>query len=93
VPEKIQTNVGKQFEISLKGNPSTGYRWEPLYDATIIDFFDQGYQSETGKPGSSGVETFHFRALKVGHTEVVMTLKRRWEREALQKEIFEISIT
>lgn len=90
--EKIETKVGEAFDIALKGNPSTGYRWQPQFDSTLISLVDQRYESENKKTGSAGLEIFTFRALKACKTDIVMVLRRQWEKESIQREIFEVLI-
>ena len=90
--EKIITEVGEAFEISLRGNPSTGYRWEPQFDSTLLSLIDRRYQSAQRKTGSAGLEILNFRALKAGKTEIAVILKRQWEKDIAKKEIFEILI-
>lgn len=89
---KIETRVGKKFEVSLKANPATGYRWEPHFDSNRISLLERRYKSEQKKTGGGGLEIFTFRALETGNTEIELILKRPWEESFLNKEIFEIVI-
>lgn len=90
--EKIETSAGKTFMISLKANPSTGYRWRPHFDSSVISLVERHYKSEEEKIGGGGFETFTFMAQKIGKSEIHMTLKRSWEKDYMKKEIIEILI-
>ena len=89
---KIETGIGKKFEVSLKANPATGYRWEPHFDSNRISLVEQRYKSEQKRTGGAGLAIFTFKALKTGSTEIEMILKRPWEEGFLEKEVFEIAI-
>jgi predicted secreted protein len=86
------TKVGEVFEIPLTGNPSTGYRWHLQFDALDIALEDRRFVSVGKRTGSGGVEKFKFRALKVGKTEIVMILKRSWEKGVQEEKTFEVLI-
>ena len=90
--EKIETMVGKKFEVSLRANPSTGYRWEPHFDSSRISLIDRRYQGEQRVIGGGGWEIFTFVALRIGKTEIKMILKRGWQKGFLKKEVFEILV-
>jgi predicted secreted protein len=90
--EKVEAWVGKQFEIALGANPSTGYVWEPHFDSNRISLVSRRYRSEQKMVGGAGCEVFTFLALERGKTEIEMILKRRWEKGFLKKESFEIFV-
>ena len=89
---RIETRVGKEFEVSLKANPATGYRWEPHFDSKRISLIERRYKSKQKKTGGAGLEIFTFEALETGSAEIEMILKRPWEESFLNKEIFEIAV-
>lgn len=86
------TKAGKEFQISLRANPSTGYVWGAHFDSNRISLIDKRYKSKKKMIGGGGWEIFTFLALKTGEIEIEIILKRPWEKEFLKKEIFKILI-
>jgi inhibitor of cysteine peptidase len=71
--ESITTTQGRSFTITLRANPSTGYRWEPQFDRTALSLVDSVFISDpnphnlVGVPGS---QVFTFQGLTKGTTTV-----------------------
>ncbi len=86
---------GEEFDITLRGNPSTGYTWKADYDPQYIELVDQTYIPN--KPylcGSGGTYIFTFKALDTGNTDIDMQYLRPWEYYLPAKEIvYHLEIT
>jgi predicted secreted protein len=69
--ESITAAQGKNFTITLRTNPSTGYSWEPQFDHTALSLVDSAFISDpnphhlVGVPGS---QNFTFQGLAKGTT-------------------------
>jgi inhibitor of cysteine peptidase len=85
--QEINIGVGQEFIIALGSNPTTGYSWQASYDESLLELIPGPNGQSTYEPketgddvvGAGGVEYFHFKALKVGETEITLTYKRPWE--------------
>jgi len=93
--KSIQIKTGETFTITLESNPTTGYQWMVLdVDEKILSQVgDAEYQSKgTVMPGSGGEETFTFKALKSGKTELLLGYERPWEEGVDPVESFTITV-
>jgi inhibitor of cysteine peptidase len=73
--EPVYTEAGKEFEIVISSNPSTGYHWVILEqpDSTVTEFITEEYEPDSRGMracGSGGKSIFIFKANKPGETEV-----------------------
>ena len=91
----IDTAAGKQFNIVLDGNATTGYMWEASYDKAYLSLVKDEYKQNESKQGMVGVPGKHyftFQALKAGKTEVTLNYKRAWEDSPIETKVFNINI-
>jgi inhibitor of cysteine peptidase len=64
---------GQDFTVTRRTNPSTGYYWELRFDSKTLSLADRTFVSDPNPynlVGVPGTETFTFRALTKGTTEV-----------------------
>jgi predicted secreted protein len=88
----IDVELGKTFEIKVESNPSTGYVWEPIYDAEFLDLLGEEFEKRSDRIGSSGTSEFSFIPLRMGRTHLTMQLRRPWETEAANRLEYDIEI-
>lgn len=71
------------FEISLNSNPTTGYQWtiEKIDSSYLYQLGESEYSSESTLMGGGGIETYKFKTLKEGETELLLLYHRSWEDE------------
>ncbi len=76
----IEIGVGDEFIIALGSNPSAGYIWEMDYDQDMLQFMLGGYRriepNKRGDSGASSEETFRFKALNKGKTDITMIYRK-----------------
>jgi predicted secreted protein len=77
----IDLPLGEVFEIRLRENPMTGFRWNLVTDgapgcALIHDNFMPG----STVPGQGGVHSWRFRGLHAGGCVIELHHGRPWER-------------
>ena len=75
----IEVGVADEFIIALGSNPSAGYIWETNYDQDMLQLVKCGYQridDKQAESGTRGVETFNFKALTKGKTDITMTYRK-----------------
>jgi inhibitor of cysteine peptidase len=79
----FDAKLGDAIIITLKENPTTGYRWKlGQIDEEIILVEDSKYHIDPGsRIGGGGARTFTFRMRSPGKTKIHLTLKREWEKE------------
>jgi len=90
--EDMMKKMGETFSISLKSNPTTGYRWQPEFNSEFLELVSSEFTPDSALIGAPGVETLEFRALKQGETEITVIYKRPWGKEHLDKQIIPITI-
>ncbi len=89
--------LGKTFQIPLKANPTTGYKWTASYDKKFLKLTGETYKRDASRPkthvGVGGTATFSFLPVKTGETSINFRYKRPWKREeAAEKKTFVINI-
>jgi inhibitor of cysteine peptidase len=88
--------LGKTFQISLKANRTTGYKWTASYDKKFLKLKRETYNRDTSSPkprvGVGGTTTFSFLPLKTGETSINFRYERPWEKEVSDKKTFLIVI-
>ncbi|MFA4888411.1 MAG: protease inhibitor I42 family protein [Candidatus Omnitrophota bacterium] len=79
----ITVYSGKEFEIKLDSNGTTGYLWQlatPI-DAAMINLKQSEYIApNTNLVGAPGIEKWTFIALKPGKARVSLKYVRPWEK-------------
>ncbi|TAN37481.1 MAG: hypothetical protein EPN23_05695 [Verrucomicrobia bacterium] len=55
------------LEVVLKGNPSTGYRWQTIaINPAILQYQSTEYNPDSTDIGASGTYLFHYQATALG---------------------------
>ena len=85
--------VGEEFTIKLDSNPTTGYRWQPLFDDGVLRLVSNDFIPTSKMLGSPGMEYFNFKARKADTTLIKMIYKRSWEKETIKEIEFSVIIT
>jgi len=93
IAEATIVEVGSSFILYLASNHTTGYAWQAQFDDELLELVETNSEPSSQAIGAGGVESFEFRALKKGDTEITMVYKRSWEEGCLQKVIFSVHIT
>ena len=95
--ETIKVAVGKDFEIKLKANVTTGYQWflDENYDKNVLTFIKQDYVADkTAQPmvGSGGTAIFSLKAKQKGTTKLKLQYKRFHEETAVEMKVYKIEV-
>jgi inhibitor of cysteine peptidase len=96
--QNINLNVNQEFTIALQANPTTGYDWQPVFDAGLVSQVTKTYKQDdhSGQQlvGSGGTDFFTFKALKAGEAKISFTYYRPWEtpKPEDKQQIFNIII-
>ena len=89
----LQAERGKELEITLDANPTTGHSWEAAFDQEHLVMVRQEYRAASDRIGGGGEAKFTFRPIKQGRTNVVLRYMRPWEREAVEILTYEVVIS
>jgi len=91
----VTLKPGDTLVVQLKGNPSTGYNWEPENkDLKILEMIGEPEFTNQNKDavGSAGVITLHFKAVAVGQEPFKLIYHRSWDKDVAPLQTFEVSI-
>ena len=80
----ITVKPGKQFQIALESNPTTGYQWrlaQPLTALSVILVTNQFVRPRTRLTGAPGREIWSFKAVQPGTTTIQLEYVRSWEKD------------
>jgi len=91
--DQIELRQGQVLAVSLEGNPSTGYTWEPvgLDEQVLRQIGKPVFTPESDVPGSSGTQIIRFRAAGEGATTLRLVYHRPWE-EAEPERTFSVDV-
>jgi len=94
VPENFVRTaaVGEQFSIDQQALPGAGYMWEITQLSAGLEVISQEVVSISKTIGGYSVQRFVIVAHKTGDFSLVFELKRRWEKQSTQTEIFTIHV-
>lgn len=85
---------GQTLVVSLESNPTTGYSWQPVFDAQFLEQIGEAeFDPESDLVGAGGMETFRFKALQPGTTTLTLNYLRPWEADSPPEEVFELALT
>jgi len=79
--DQVEFQKGQTFSVSLEGNPSTGYTWEPveLDEQILRQIGEPAFTPESDTLGASGAQVLRFRAVGEGRTTLRLVYHRPWE--------------
>ena len=82
----IEALLGSEFALVLESNPTTGYKWQladPLNESVVTLVIQEYVQTKVKEgentAGAGGEETWTFRAVGEGETEISLKYVRSWE--------------
>ena len=80
---QTKNSGSKYITVDLKSNPTTGGSWKiQIADESVAKLESDTYEQDEHEPGMVGVggtETFGFKCLKPGKTDVKFTYGQMWE--------------
>ena len=89
---KVRVPLGESFQISLRENPTTGFRWQLTAGGEPVCTLTSDHFTPGASPGAAGVHRWVFRANQVGEALVTMILRRAWTRNAEPAKSFVLQI-
>jgi len=85
--------VGEQFSIDQQALPGAGYMWEISQLPEGLVVISQEVVSISKAIGGYSIQRFVISAHEIGDFSLVFELKRRWEKQSTQTDIFTIHVT
>jgi inhibitor of cysteine peptidase len=90
---KIELNTGENFEIILRENPTTGFRWNPISRGEpACKLLDNSFISGGGSPGKGGSHSWQFQAVKEGLGKIEFAYQRPWEQAKPPAQNFTLNV-
>jgi len=93
---QVELEQGQILVVTLKSNPTTGYRWEQVesQDSILEQMGEAEFKpSDTGEPplvGAGGWEIFRFKAVNAGQMILQLLYHRPWEEGVEPFETFSL---
>lgn len=90
----LSLKKGDTVEISLPGNPTTGYSWEAgSFDRKCVKLAGTKFKRDSNLIGAGGVFDFKFRMLARGQSKILIVYRRPWEKDVAPADKFELSVS
>ena len=90
---EIQLNAGEKFEITLRENRTTGYRWHLVsVGEPACKLLDDSFELGGSSPGSGGIHFWHFQAMQESIGKIDLVYKRSWERNTPPVQNFTLNV-
>jgi inhibitor of cysteine peptidase len=95
ITDQVELKVGDALDVTLDGNPTTGYVWEVQWvDSDVLQpVGETDFEPDSGAVGSGGRVTLHFVALATGQTPLQLIYHRPWEQDVPPIRTFEVAVT
>jgi len=90
----VELMVGQIFEVELRENPTTGFRWEVAeIGSEIMKLPKEKYLPDSKAIGSGGRRTMEFEALRTGTSKLRLIERRPWETDVPPVKVYEVKVT
>ena len=91
----VELRVGDILEVTLPGNPTTGFQWEvgAIDTTTLRPMGEPKFEPSNNAVGSGGKVTLGFAALAIGQTELKLIYHRPFEKNVAPAQTFEVNVT
>jgi inhibitor of cysteine peptidase len=85
---------GANVNITLAGNPTTGYTWEvsPGGSSVLEQQGDPAFKPDSSAVGSGGMMTLQFKAAQAGTINLKLIYHRTFEANVAPLHTFEVTI-
>lgn len=92
---QIEIHRGQALNISLPGNPSTGYIWQldEVDEQILLQKGKPNFEPKSNEVGAPGLQTFRFQAVETGETILRLVYRRPWEDDVKPLQVFSIRVS
>lgn len=93
--KSVSVPLAETVTVTLAGNPTTGYVWEPAARGREILAMDPdpSFAPDSSLIGAGGKFTFRFTSRKPGKTSVKLIYHRPWEKDVPPLKTFELTVS
>ncbi len=90
----VHVKQGSVVNITLEGNPTTGYTWEvaPEGSGGLAQQGEPSFKADSSALGSGGMMTLQFKAAQAGTTTLKLIYHRTFEPNVPPLQTFEVTI-
>jgi inhibitor of cysteine peptidase len=90
----VELHTGDKLEVSLKGNPTTGYQWEmAAVDAAILQLIGEPeFSPDSNALGAGGRVTLRLKAVAAGQTTLQLIYHRPFEKNGPPIKTFKVTV-
>ena len=90
----ITVKKGEMIEVSLPGNPTTGFNWAAAdLDTSILSQKgDAAFKADSNLVGAGGMVTLTFEAIETGTTTLTLNYMRSWETAVAPEKVFTLTV-
>ncbi len=90
----VHVKQGSVLNITLEGNPTTGYTWEvvPGGSGVLEQQGEPAFKADSSALGSGGMMTLQFKATQTGTTALKLIYHRTFEPNVAPLQTFEATI-
>lgn len=91
----FELRVGDTLEVTLPGNPTTGFQWEisEINSAILEPLGEPKFEPSSNAVGSGGNVTLRFETIGIGQAELKLIHHRPFEEDVPPAQTFEVTIT
>jgi inhibitor of cysteine peptidase len=90
---EIQLHTGDTFEIVLRENRTTGFRWHLVSSGEpVCNLLDDSFEVGGGAPGSGGMHSWQFQTMQEGLGKIELAYQRSWERNKSPAQSFTLNV-
>lgn len=92
--QAVKLRVGGRLEVTLEGNPTTGYAWEQVEgDAAVLKpQGEAGFTPGSRAMGAGGTFTFLYEAAAPGKTRLALAYRRPFDKNTPPDKTFTLSV-
>jgi inhibitor of cysteine peptidase len=88
----LDVSIGNLVSVSLKENPTTGYRWM-IEEKDGLELESDKFEKASDATGSAGLRIFQFRASGTGLNKLEIKNMRDWEGDRSVIDRFSVMIS
>jgi inhibitor of cysteine peptidase len=91
---QVVLNPNQSLEVSLSGNPTSGYQWllDPASAAILKPAGEPVYRPDSALVGAGGTYTWRFTAIAVGQAPLQFVYRRIWEQDTPPLRTFAVTV-
>ncbi len=90
----VELNIGDTLQISLEGNPGTGYSWiASPQDPTLLEAVGEPeFKASSDLLGAPGMVTMKYKAIAQGQAALRLEYRRSWETGVEPEKVYEVTV-